>query len=160
MTNAIIKPNDITALLSTDGELSESAIKARAKEITAREFSAKEKVTGITLIKAMQLYLEETKKNLKISKDDIELTGSVLGASIQYAATSTKYDYSSDFEWQIHHNALKLREDQLKAQNDQYRKHIEQGGTEADFTGIVDKGEKLPVVNKTQSFGAKITLAK
>lgn len=156
----LIKHETINALTSSQ-EFKESAIRESArKAIEGVEFSAKEKVINRIQIKVLEIYLDEIKKNLLPSDEDVKLTGNILGTKVTYGAVSTDYKYDEDFEYQQLKNKMELRKEQLKDQNEQYRKFIEKGGKAEDFTGIVEDGEQIPVVTRTQTHGIKISIPK
>lgn len=147
------------------GDISKETLKESAAIAVADlgELSAKEILTTLTELTALEEYIDNVKKLLKakVTGSDVELTGSVHGAKIVFTAVSTKYDYANDFAWQSFDANKKNREEILKNQLSLYEKHIANGGKLEDFIGIVESsGAQVPIISKSQTNGVKITLGK
>ncbi len=156
--NEIIKSPVFNELAETQ-IIKKADIIANAKSVIPAEMSAKEMIDLCTRITGGELYLKTIKDEIRkrITEADVKLTGNLLGADINYGATKTDYDYESDITYNSLKSQLKAREELLKNQRKLYDKHIE-SGAQTEFTGIVEDGEQLPVVNKTVTSGVKITL--
>ena len=159
-----ITQEHINAIQSTGDISKESLANAAAVAVAdLGELSAKEKLTLLTEITAIETYADEIKKLLKkdLKGSDVELTGSVHGAKIVFCATSTKYDYTNDEVWKNMNLSKTARESTLKTQLSLYEKHLAAGNKAVDFIGIVNPdGVQIPLITKEQSNGVKITLGK
>lgn len=145
--------------------ISKSVIKASAvQSIEALgELNPLETIDLITRLKGVIEYVDEMINQLKqnVSRGDVQLTGNVLGAKIEYTVTSTKYDYSIDPEYNKIKAILDTRTEELKAQLKLFENHIKAGNKPEDFIGVVTQdGDRLPVITKTQTESIKVTLAK
>lgn len=154
----------LTALAETK-LLSKSAIEISAQQTYENlgELNAKDKIETVARLKACSEYVKAVADKIKkdINKDDVDLTGGILGCDIGYSVVNTKYDYNSDIEWRILNAKIKRREKALQDQFKQYQNWLlDANPQKGEFTGLVLDGEVLPVINRTQTDGIKIELGK